>query len=160
MKTKRGSLVFSTVPENLGLGYHKNVTVNSIALVKLVHNNPWTWLLGKIVFFAKLWGIPTHIPNNQIPCWNWISLRPLLRDFLFFSLFHWNNENISKVAAGKSNLNKELIFCIWLFGMCVGMPQSLAKNTIFPSSQVQGLLRTSLTSAIELTDTFLLITKT
>ena len=32
-KTKRGSLV-------LGLCYHKNVTVNYIALVKLVHNNP------------------------------------------------------------------------------------------------------------------------
>ena len=39
-KTKRGSLFFSTVPENLGLVHHKNVTVNSIALVKLVHNNP------------------------------------------------------------------------------------------------------------------------
>ena len=38
-KTKRGSLVFSTVPEHLGLGHHKNVTVNSIALVKLVHND-------------------------------------------------------------------------------------------------------------------------
>ena len=37
--------------------------------------------------------------------------------------------------------------------MCVGMPQSLAKNTILPSSQVQGLLWTSLTSAIELTVT-------
>ena len=39
-KTKRGSLVFSNVPENLGLCHHKNVTVNSIALVKLAHNNP------------------------------------------------------------------------------------------------------------------------
>ena len=40
VKTKRGSLVFSTVPENLGFWHHKKVTVNSIALVKLVHNNP------------------------------------------------------------------------------------------------------------------------
>ena len=39
-KTKRGSLVFANVPENLGLCYHTNVTVISIALVKLVHNNP------------------------------------------------------------------------------------------------------------------------
>ena len=47
-KTNRGSLVFSTVTEN---PYHKNVTVNYIALVKLVHNNLATW---QIVFFAKL----------------------------------------------------------------------------------------------------------
>ena len=39
-KTKRCSLVFSTVPENSGLLHHRSVTVNSIALVKLVHNNP------------------------------------------------------------------------------------------------------------------------
>ena len=39
-ETKRGSLIVSTVPENLGLVHHKNVTVNSIALVKLVPNNP------------------------------------------------------------------------------------------------------------------------
>ena len=39
-KTKRGSLVFSTVPGNLGFGHHKNVAVNYIALVKLVHDNP------------------------------------------------------------------------------------------------------------------------
>ena len=51
------------------------------------------------------------------------------------------------------------IFCIWLFGMCVGMHQSLAKNTILPSSQVQGLLWTSLTSAIELTVSFLWSTR-
>ena len=38
--------------------------------------------------------------------------------------------------------------------MCVGMPQSLAKKTSLPSSQVQGLLWTSLTRAIELTVTF------
>ena len=30
----------SQEPANLGLGHHKNVTVKSIALVKLVHNNP------------------------------------------------------------------------------------------------------------------------
>ena len=29
--------------------------------------------------------------------------------FHFFSLLHWKNENISKVATGKSNLNKFLI---------------------------------------------------
>ena len=40
---------------------------------------------------------------------NWTSLSPFLRDFHVFNLFHWNNGNISKVAAGKSNFNQFLI---------------------------------------------------
>ena len=76
------------VNTDIGSVTYRNCDFN--ALVKLVHNNPWTWLLGKIVLFAKFWGIPTHIPNNQMQImfqWKrlkkWKSLKSGRREIQF-----------------------------------------------------------------------------
>ena len=96
--------------------------------------------------------------------------------FTFFNLFHWNNENVSKVAGGKSNFNmffillRSLLGVFWkedvqgylnldlslpfIFGYVCGNALKISKNTILPSSQVQGLSWTSLTIVIIFSNVF------
>ena len=110
-----------------------NTLKNLLHLFNLSIMDPELGNLAKLYFFAQLKCIPTHIPNDwiknlnpdldsprcllskthvdkilaiSITCWNWIPLRSLLSYFHCFSGRDWKNENISKVATGKSNLNK------------------------------------------------------